>query len=723
MRAWLLLAVIGLPVAAPAAYGQLPPAKSANLESVEAMVLNSDSVVVGKILELGDGEKDGGRIATISVEETLRGDHVDRRTVRLLSPAAVVEPWKNRSCRLLLVLKGTPQTAFGVLDLDDKGLLVLSADLTLLRKPDEVVRVARAAIRRMPGVKAIDTFILRVPAEAVKDTKWSAYYRWSHWRVTLAVPVDERLEQRALELLRDKRYRQRLEGLAALRFFKSDDNIACVMRLLADPDWSIEGFPAENNNGLEVRYYDVRAAAYQTLIGWGIDVAKPTVKTELVKSDMQSVYVTKDTDEVYARLRTCKDLRVVGFGCEGTDAALKKLATLTQIERLSLSAGLGNYGKVTNAGLAELQKLTNLKQLDLHCPKVTDAGLKALAPLKNLTALDLQHSKITGAGLNELEARKNITYLHLHMTRVTDAGLKGLRDYENLTYLSLYDTRVTDAGMKELAPLKKLTTLYLGHTKVTGLGLKDLAPLRHLQTLHIDNWELTDASLQSLREVDLLHTLPCATAVGDARPRSAADVISLNLWDALITDAALKHVPHLKNLSSLNLNNTLVTDAGLKELAPLRNLATLNLYRTRVTDAGLKELAPLKNLTLLHLPEPLTDARLRVLREIDLLHALYRATARDGVRPKSRDEVIAFDLSKTLVTDAGLPQVRHFKNLATLHLQNTEVTDAGLTHLSGLTELRDLTLGETKVTNAGVTALKKALPKCRISTRYATSEK
>ena len=44
-----------------------------------------------------------------------------------------------------------------------------------------------------------------------------------------------------------------------------------------------------------------------------------------------------------------------------------------------------------------------------------------------------------------------------------------------------------------------------------------------------------------------------------------------------------------------------MTDAGLKELAALKNLTTLDLSDTEVTDAGLKELAALKNLTTLDL--------------------------------------------------------------------------------------------------------------------------
>ena len=47
-----------------------------------------------------------------------------------------------------------------------------------------------------------------------------------------------------------------------------------------------------------------------------------------------------------------------------------------------------------------------------------------------------------------------------------------------------------------------------------------------------------------------------------------------------------------------------MTDAGLKELAALKNLTTLDLSETRVTGAGLKELAALKNLTTLNLRGP-----------------------------------------------------------------------------------------------------------------------
>jgi internalin A len=67
-------------------------------------------------------------------------------------------------------------------------------------------------------------------------------------------------------------------------------------------------------------------------------------------------------------------------------------------------------------------------------------------------------------------------------------------------------------------------------------------------------------------------------------------VVKVNLADTNVTDAGLKELAPLKNLTILYLNETKVTDAGLKELAPLKNLTWLNLRDTQVTDTGLKEL-------------------------------------------------------------------------------------------------------------------------------------
>jgi hypothetical protein len=65
-----------------------------------------------------------------------------------------------------------------------------------------------------------------------------------------------------------------------------------------------------------------------------------------------------------------------------------------------------NSTGVTDAGLKELAKLTNLRALNLQKTEVTDAGLRALAGLKNLQSLDLFGTAVTDDGVQpELPGR------------------------------------------------------------------------------------------------------------------------------------------------------------------------------------------------------------------------------------------------------------------------------------------------------------------------------
>ncbi len=88
----------------------------------------------------------------------------------------------------------------------------------------------------------------------------------------------------------------------------------------------------------------------------------------------------------------------------------------------------------------------------------------------------------------------------------------------------------------------------------------------------------------------------------------------LQLAHTRMTNAGLKELAALKNLTILNLEGTEVTDTGLKELAALKKLTALSLSDTEVTDAGVKELAALQNLTSLDLSGAnVTDAGLKEL--------------------------------------------------------------------------------------------------------------
>src|SRR5262249_34447777 len=74
-------------------------------------------------------------------------------------------------------------------------------------------------------------------------------------------------------------------------------------------------------------------------------------------------------------------------------------------------------------------------------------------------------------------------------------------------------------------------------------------------------------------------------------------VVKVDLASTRVTDADLKALKELKQLTALNLFGAQVTDAGVKELKDLKQLTELDLGVTEVTDAGLRELKDLKQLT------------------------------------------------------------------------------------------------------------------------------
>jgi hypothetical protein len=149
--------------------------------------------------------------------------------------------WKDAKVELLLFL---PSAGWGraVVELEGKARPeVFSADYKVLRDRADVLRHAKQSIVRSAGREPKSQRLLLLPA-LVKGTRWFEYCETSGG-VELVVPVDERLEKRALEWvkpgldrdLHNERIR-REAAVQALSHFKTESNIAVLRGLLDDPD-------------------------------------------------------------------------------------------------------------------------------------------------------------------------------------------------------------------------------------------------------------------------------------------------------------------------------------------------------------------------------------------------------------------------------------------------------------------------------------------------------
>jgi serine/threonine protein kinase len=185
---------------------------------------------------------------------------------------------------------------------------------------------------------------------------------------------------------------------------------------------------------------------------------------------------------------------------------------------------------------------------------------------------------------------------------------------------------------------------------------------------------------------------------GELTQADLTKVTFLDLSGTQITDADLKEVAKLENLTYLKLSVCKqITGVGLKELAKLEKLTRLELSDTNLTDAGLKELAKLENLTKLYFaPNNITDAGLKEVTKLGNLTTLW--------------------LHNTQITGAGLKEVAKLKTLTYLDLRGcTQITATDLKELAKLEKLTNLILSGEQFTVARIAEFKTALPNCQIS--------
>jgi hypothetical protein len=295
----------------------------------------------------------------------------------------------------------------------------------------------------------------------------------------------------------------------------------------------------------------------------------------------------------------------------------------------------------TDADLARLKDLTELRTLDLARTNITDAGLVHLTGLTKLQALDLRGTGVWGAGLKSLAGLTQLRVLQLSHGWMRDAGLEHLKQITSLEELYLADTSITDAGLAHLSGLANLQTLDLSGTRVSDAGLAHLKVLRKLRTLILcpllpreHRWSqevlLAEQFFPLLRVIPQRDTEAKITDAGLEHLQGLTELRTLDLTHTAITNAGLAHLKELAKLKHLNLSLTAVDDAGLEHLAGLTDLQELGLAYTDVSDAGLKHLKRLTKLQWLDLTRSLVLQRRYLERVIKVRGTIIVPWGRGG---------------------------------------------------------------------------------------------
>lgn len=179
-------------------------------------------------------------------------------------------------------------------------------------------------------------------------------------------------------------------------------------------------------------------------------------------TNLKTLKLTADsiTDEGLAKLKTLKSLERLSLRCENiTISGLSHLNVLKNLSNLQLQNIKQNNSGLDISGLTKLEELILRVDAPIH-----DEDLVCLAKLKNLKLLviggGLKSSEVSDAGIAHLKDLPNMRELHCRSPYLTDKSLFYLANMKTLTSLTITGN-FTDAGLKFLENLPALRSLEL----------------------------------------------------------------------------------------------------------------------------------------------------------------------------------------------------------------------------------------------------------------------
>jgi hypothetical protein len=271
------------------------------VETLDWMAADSQVVVRAAVVDFVqevDGSQRKWITVVIKVRETFKGRHKPFHTY--VAPEwdhHEVPRWKSTERELLVFLadakpvnlgarwwgeKGalyelTPRNGYGsVIELTAPAKLgrnlahlgkVYTLDLQDPTDPKTILQYTRDAIAANEKVKPLREHHLVWPRGAATFTR--------------RVPVNVLLERQARRWVVSDDPTLREEGARSLKFFKSDENVAALKKLLTDTSFVSEREQEGARAPEAHRVYRVRAAAFDSLQALGVQVPEPVMREPL----------------------------------------------------------------------------------------------------------------------------------------------------------------------------------------------------------------------------------------------------------------------------------------------------------------------------------------------------------------------------------------------------------------------------------------------------------
>ena len=176
-------------------------------------------------------------------------------------------------------------------------------------------------------------------------------------------------------------------------------------------------------------------------------------------------------DDLFAQIASQPGIKTLLLhGTQATDEGLKYVGKMTSLESLYF----WDATSITDAGVAHLAGLKNLKNVHISWSKITDESLVLLSSLPKIEELSLQDNHFSDAGFLRLKGQNTLKQLATGQGsfEVTDEGLIHLKEFKNLSLVDLQNSKVTAQGLYRLKGMPSLKTLWISGTPITDKELE-----------------------------------------------------------------------------------------------------------------------------------------------------------------------------------------------------------------------------------------------------------
>ena len=142
-------------------------------------------------------------------------------------------------------------------------------------------------------------------------------------------------------------------------------------------------------------------------------------------------------------------------------------------------ASFHGRGRVNDADMVQIAKLSGLRRLSLYGAAITDESAAELARLTHLETLSLENTSITDTTLRAIAKLPKLKSLNLNQTGVTDQGIEYLVGLPQLMELKAERVAFTGAGVAQLSQSKTLRAIQISSS--TGFTLQSSRSLRSVR--------------------------------------------------------------------------------------------------------------------------------------------------------------------------------------------------------------------------------------------------